>query len=206
MMADGPGIHLESKNGFKRLPWKAKGKDYTDNTCSLMHKTTYPCGGTKNDVVSAPIPSLPPYHHDPRRQNHPTPTFMVTAVTATSSWLRHRRIRYLFLLICSPVLLLLLCAALPFICAAELCSHCRLWGKFVRDSGDDDRLRRCEEGYCGCDGGYEEVGLLQRYLEDQLVLVRSMYECGDDEEEQYEFKRVEADVENLGTCRTPLLA
>lgn len=29
----------------------------------------------------------------------------------------------------------------------------------------------------------EEVGLLQRYLEDQFVLVGSMYDCGDDDGE-----------------------
>lgn len=31
------------------------------------------------------------------------------------------------------------------------------------------------------------MGLLQRYLEDQLVLVRSMYDCGDDVEIEEDF-------------------
>lgn len=46
------------------------------------------------------------------------------------------------------------------------------------------RLRRCEEG-CSC-GGFEaeEAGLLQRYLEDQLILVRSVYDCGEDDEDR----------------------
>ncbi|TKY49612.1 hypothetical protein E2542_SST27046 [Spatholobus suberectus] len=177
-----------------------------------MHKTTHPCGGTypspppqilpnpKNDVVFAP--TLQPRHrHDP-------PSGMVThAAAAASSWLRHRRIRYLFLLFCSPLLLVLLCTALPFLCAAELCLRRRLWRKLLRAKDADDRLQRCEEGYP--EEGEEEKGLLHRYLEDQLLLVGSMYECGDDDEQRQEeedFRRVE-DGERLGSssCRIPLL-
>ncbi|KAF7817096.1 transmembrane protein [Senna tora] len=53
---------------------------------------------------------------------------------------------------------------------------------------DDDKcLRRCEEGCCGrCDGDEEEKELLYRYLEDQLLLVESMYECGDDDDKEGE--------------------
>ncbi|KAF4366286.1 hypothetical protein G4B88_030464 [Cannabis sativa] len=110
------------------------------------------------------------------------------AATSISSWLHSRRIRYLFLLLCSPILLPFLCASFPFLCAAELClricSRRRNRRKIADELEEDDRLRRCEEGCCG---GYgpgegEGVGLLQRYLEDQLVLVGSMYDCGDDGE------------------------
>ncbi|GKV17923.1 hypothetical protein SLEP1_g28375 [Rubroshorea leprosula] len=50
---------------------------------------------------------------------------------------------------------------------------------------EDEQLRRCKEG-CGCDGREEreEVRLLQRYLEDQLMLVGSVYDCGEEEEEE----------------------
>ena len=141
---------------------------------------------------------------------------MVTAAVsaAASSWLRNRRIRYLFLLLCSPLLLVLLCAALPFLCAAELCLRRRLWRKLLGDSaldGAGDRLRRCEEGCCGCgeDDEEEEKGLLHRYLEDQLLLVGSMYDCGDieeeEEEEEEEHSRRVEDVENIGSSRIPLL-
>ncbi|XP_028798312.1 uncharacterized protein LOC114753769 [Neltuma alba] len=169
----------------------------------MLNKTTHPCGGNarpKNDVVpTAPFPSLPPYNHDAHRLSPASivPPFLVSAVGATSSWLRNRRIRYLLILLCSPLLLCLLFFAFPFLCAVDLCLRRCLWRKFFRDSRDDDRLRRCEEGCSGC-GGDEEKGLLHRYLEDQLRLVGSMYECGDDEDEeaQEEFRRA-LDVENL---------
>ncbi|KAL2330764.1 hypothetical protein Fmac_018345 [Flemingia macrophylla] len=176
-----------------------------------MHKPTHPCGGTyptppqilrtpKNDAV------LPPTHDPPSRM-------LTYASAAASSCLRHRhrRIRFLLLLLCSPLLLLLLCAALPFLCAADLCLRRRLWRKLLRrwddhgdGDGDGDPLQRCEEG-CS----EEEKGLLHRYLEDQLLLVRSMYECGggdpNDDGEEEEDSRTVQDVERLGSNRIPLL-
>ncbi|KAL1300332.1 hypothetical protein HN51_045034 [Arachis hypogaea] len=185
-----------------------------------MHKTTNPCGHPppphptsplKYDVVS--FPTLQPYnHHNRHDRRHRcswtaaiSQRFMVTAAVsaAASSWLHNRRIRYLFLLLCSPLLLVLLCAVLPFLCAAELCLRRRLWRKLIRDE---------EEGRCGCgceEEEEEEKGLLHRYLEDQLLLVRSMYDCGDigevEEEEGEEDPRRVVDVENLSSCRIPLL-
>ncbi|XP_054816377.1 uncharacterized protein LOC129316131 [Prosopis cineraria] len=178
----------------------------------MLNKTTHPCGGNarpKNDVVpTGPFPSLPPYNHDSHRLATASivPPSLVTAVAATSSWLRNRRIRYLLLLLCSPLLLCLLFFAFPFLCAVDLCLRRCLWRKLFRDSRDDEQLRRCEEGCSGC-GGDEEKGLLHRYLEDQLRLVGSMYECGDDEDEegQEEFRRVQ-EVENLHSSMTPLLS
>ncbi|GMN51813.1 hypothetical protein TIFTF001_020961 [Ficus carica] len=116
----------------------------------------------------------------------------VAASSTSSTWLRARPIRYVVLLLCSPILLPFLCAAFPLLCAAELCLRLcrRRRGKIAGDSDDDDddeRLRRCEEGYSSrrdaAESGGEEIGimLLQRYLEDQLLLVGSMmYDCGDD--------------------------
>ncbi|KFK27806.1 hypothetical protein AALP_AA8G431500 [Arabis alpina] len=104
-------------------------------------------------------------------------------------WLRTRRSRFVFFLICSPLLLPLLCASIPILCAAEIFSRLRTRHPWFAADEDDLRLRRCEEG-CGC-GGFgpdqeeeEETGLLQRYLEDQLILVRSVYDCGEDDDEQ----------------------
>ncbi|XP_061348289.1 uncharacterized protein LOC133293697 [Gastrolobium bilobum] len=190
-----------------------------------MHKTNPSCGGTypppppapprQNDVVFCP--TLQPYNrHDRscRRRAAVSPPFLLTTVVAAaSSWLRNRRIRYFFVFLCSPLLLVLLCAAIPFLCAADLCLRRRLWQKILRgSSGDDggDRLRRCEEGCCWCGGdeNEDEKGLLHRYLQDQLLLVGSMYECGDDQgdEEEEDSRRVE-DVENLGSSsRLPLLS
>lgn len=126
---------------------------------------------------------------------------------AAASWFRprRRRSRFVLLILCSPFLIPFLCAAFPFLCAVELCL--RICGKrrSPSDTCDEDaRLRACEEG-CSCGGGEgegSEVGLLQRYLEDQLRLVGSVYECGD-----------ECDVEDnsvfddgfVEPCRVPLL-
>ncbi|KAK4791859.1 hypothetical protein SAY86_022294 [Trapa natans] len=119
---------------------------------------------------------------------------------AARGWLRARRRsrRFLFLLLCSPVLIPLLFFAAPILCAAELCLRvcsgepCKeVGGEGDRTRDDDGRLRACEQGffYDGEERKREtetetererEVGLLQRYLEDQLRLVSSVYECGDD--------------------------
>ncbi|VVA94305.1 unnamed protein product [Arabis nemorensis] len=92
-----------------------------------------------------------------------------------TDWLRTRRSRFVFFLLCSPLLIPLLCASIPILCAAEIFSRLRSrhpWFAKSAAEEDDLRLRRCEEG-CGC-GGFgpdqeeeEETGLLQRYLEDQ---------------------------------------
>ncbi|KAK7401271.1 hypothetical protein VNO78_12625 [Psophocarpus tetragonolobus] len=152
----------------------------------------------ENDVV------LPPTLHFLRHAPSQPPPCMVThAAAAASSWLRRRRIRYLLLALCSPLLLLVLCAALPFLCAAELFLRRKL-----RRSAD--RLRRCEEGLAEEEREPQGKGLLHRYLEDQLFLVGSMYDCGDDEEQQEpeeDSRMLEEDLERLGSIsnRIPLL-
>lgn len=189
----------------------------------MHNKVTHPRGGTnpppppkppfhKNDAVFSSI--LQPYNHthgnnndnNPRRNRiataiSPPPFTLTSVVYAAISWLRNRRIRYLFLLICSPFILVFLLVTFPFLCITEICLRRRLWRKILgRFYGDDsgDRLRRCEEGCC-YDEEVEEKGLLHRYLEDQLFLVRSMYECGEDEEFE------EEDSRNLGSNKIPLL-
>ncbi|OMO75800.1 hypothetical protein COLO4_25869 [Corchorus olitorius] len=86
------------------------------------------------------------------------------------SWLRTRRSRFLFLLLCSPLLLPLFCATFPLLCIAEVCVQIcrrRSSGKAAAAAAmaaeeNVEWLRRCEEGCC-CSGGEErEVGLLQR--------------------------------------------
>ncbi|KAG6435271.1 hypothetical protein SASPL_100141 [Salvia splendens] len=111
------------------------------------------------------------------RQKQPNQSPLLTAADAASrpncisfsaaaamliSWLNRRRRRYLLLILCSPFLVPLLCATCPIMCAVELC--------FLIS-----RLRRRKEVASGRgrsgDGGGGEGGLLQRYLEDQLMLV-----------------------------------
>ncbi|KAL4281540.1 hypothetical protein GQ457_03G028300 [Hibiscus cannabinus] len=147
----------------------------------------------KITVASAtnPTPILNyPSRHEPLLSNpNPTPIcpssflaparLMLTAV----SWLRTRRRRCLLLLLCSPLLIPFLCATLPLLCLAEVCFRiCRRSSDGKAAAAPDDvenRIPRCEEGCCG-DGEGREAGLLQRYLEDQLALVESVYDCGDD--------------------------
>ncbi|XP_065882024.1 uncharacterized protein [Euphorbia lathyris] len=127
---------------------------------------------------------------------------------AASSWLHTRRSRCLFLLLCSPLLLPFLCASFPLLCAAELCIRICRRSRRSKEGEEEDRFRRCEEGFCNCDPAAaeeeddeeKEVGLLQRYLEDQLSLVGSMYECGDEFDSEYEQNTPNLDF------RTPLLA
>ncbi|KAG6738779.1 hypothetical protein POTOM_058401 [Populus tomentosa] len=84
---------------------------------------------------------------------------------ATSTWLRTRRSRRVLLLLFSPILLPFLCATLPILWAAELCVSLCHRVRRKKDEDGEDRLRRCEEGFCDCECEEEEekeVGLLQR--------------------------------------------
>ncbi|CAK9155239.1 unnamed protein product [Ilex paraguariensis] len=146
---------------------------------------------------------------DDQHENHYHPTAAITMIL--TSWLNRRRIRYLFLVLCSPVLLPFLCITFPLLCAAEICLFlCRrrqLKATPPEDSGEDG-LPSCEE-----DGGDEGEGrLLQRYLEDQLILVvGSVYDygCGDEDNGVLDGRDdgVHGDmgVEFFESIRTPLL-
>ncbi|ESQ38896.1 hypothetical protein EUTSA_v10001838mg [Eutrema salsugineum] len=108
--------------------------------------------------------------------------------------LRTRRSRFVFFLMFSPLLVPLLFASIPVLCAAEIFSRLRSrhpWFAKSADYEDDLRLQRCEEG-CNCGGrfGPEVGGLLQRYLEDQLILVRSVYDCGEEDDQDRDPSRI----------------
>lgn len=133
----------------------------------------------------------------------PSPMFAPFRLMLTiGSWIRTRRCRCFFLLLCSPLLLPFLCATFPLLCIAEICVRiCRRRRSGKADTAaleeEENRLRRCEEGCCcGGNGEDSEVGLLQRYLEDQLALVGSVYECGDELDHQ------DDDLD----CKVPLLS
>ncbi|WRX30096.1 hypothetical protein QQP08_022583 [Theobroma cacao] len=142
-----------------------------------------------------------------------SPTFAPAHLMLTiRSWLRTRRSRCFLLLLCSPLLLPFLCATFPLLCIAEVC--CRICrrrrsGKAAQEEEEEEeeeeerRLRRCEEGCC-CGGEEREVGLLRRYLEDQLALVGSVYECGDyfDDHDYLDGDRDPGDL----NCKAPLLS
>nr|XP_009769767.1 PREDICTED: uncharacterized protein LOC104220572 [Nicotiana sylvestris] len=112
--------------------------------------------------------NLLPLQHDQNQTTPPSPLSFSTMIL-TSCLSRRRFRRYLCLLLCSPFLLPLFCATFPFICAAEICY--RLCHR---------RRRRLStpwesEGEGVIDGSCQESLLLQRYLEEQLLLV---YNCG----------------------------
>lgn len=151
-----------------------------------MYKATHSSGNpavsTQNDTVTntlrpPPIPSSP-HRNDPTAAIAPTDnTAPIMLAAAAASWLGSRRIRYCLLVLCSPLLLPFLCAAFPLLCAAELCLR-----RIRHRRRKEEPLSRCEEG-CGRGVEEEEVGLLQRYLEDQMLLVGSVYDCGDDSDD-----------------------
>ncbi|XP_021767037.1 uncharacterized protein LOC110731495 [Chenopodium quinoa] len=116
-----------------------------------------------------------------------------SSILSPFSWLfLNCRRRFIFLTICSPLLLPLLCLSFPVICLCQLYfCLCRRHRRRRRRYGGG--LRRCEEGRGGerveviegddDDDEERELGwmLLQRYLEDQLGLVGSVIsDCGDD--------------------------
>lgn len=128
--------------------------------------------------------------------------------------MRRRSRRFVFLLLCSPVIIPFLFFTFPILCLAELCLRLCFGGSWKTTAeGEeeeeralaDDRLRACEEGRCYViDEGEREVGLLQRYLEDQLSLVGSVYECGDDFDCDIDNENV-GDGGSLHTDPSPLL-
>ncbi|MCD9640304.1 hypothetical protein HAX54_025507 [Datura stramonium] len=131
--------------------------------------------------------NLLPLRHENRPIQTPSPISFSTMIL--TSWLSRRRFRRcLCLLLCSPLLLPLFCATCPVICAAEICYRlCYRRRRQLRKSAEvldgGDRQRRCEGGEGSIDGRQGTM-LLQRYLDDQLLLViESVYNCGDEDEE-----------------------
>ncbi|KAF8404261.1 hypothetical protein HHK36_009143 [Tetracentron sinense] len=122
-------------------------------------------------------------HRNELQSTIKTPTPMPTPMMLLMGWLWSRRRRCVFLLFCYPLLLPILCLTFPFLCVAELCfGLCRRRSQKspdirVSDNAGAGRLLRCEEGDPIEVG---EVRLLHRYLEDQIRLVGSVYDCGDD--------------------------
>ncbi|XP_039133531.1 uncharacterized protein LOC120270558 [Dioscorea cayenensis subsp. rotundata] len=88
---------------------------------------------------------------------------------------RARAVAAIALITLSPIILPLICFSFPILCIAFVCARLRRHEKqsptVVVLRGED--VRRCEEGMAG-------VGLLDRYLDDQLGLVVSVFDCADD--------------------------
>lgn len=135
-------------------------------------------------------------------QNDAAPTnstipFSAAAATMLTSWLNRRRRRYLLLIICSPFLIPLLCATCPIICAVELCYLMSRRRRKAGDGGGGGAGRHRSSG------GGDEVGLLQRYLEDQLTLVEEP-PCGRRDEDDGLREEEGVDVECFDSARTLL--
>lgn len=128
------------------------------------------------------------------------PSLSADVMLTAASCFPTRWSRYVFFLLCSPLLLPLLCLSIPLLCAVEIFSRLRsrivksvppsaVVAEVLAADEDDLWLRRCEEGY-GCGESRVEEnepkeeegnGLLHRYLDDQLILARSIYDCGQDD-------------------------
>ncbi|KAL1542817.1 hypothetical protein AAHA92_19857 [Salvia divinorum] len=91
------------------------------------------------------------------------------AAAMLTSWLDRRRRRYLLLILCSPFLVPLLCATCPVICAVQLC--------FLISRRRRKAAASAGRGGSGDGGGYR-AGLLQRYLDEQLMLVMENGDLG----------------------------
>ena len=125
-------------------------------------------------------------HKDDDPQNHPCDSAFF--FTPFSRLFLNRRLRILFLTLCSPVLLPLLCLSLPHLCLAHLCV-CLCCRASSRDNyAAAGSFRRFEEGRKEEEEEEEEeteIGLLPRYLEDQLRLIGfvvAVYDCGGEKE------------------------
>ncbi|KAK1420008.1 hypothetical protein QVD17_29507 [Tagetes erecta] len=107
----------------------------------------------------------------------PNPTTAMTLIL--KSWLNGHWLRYLILLMCSPLLIPIVFVISPFLCAAEVCfCFCRrrrrlkpslpLPPPVVASHGDEGEVN-------------PKVSLLDRYLNDQLELALELLdECGGD--------------------------
>ncbi|MCL7033617.1 hypothetical protein MKW94_006164 [Papaver nudicaule] len=107
------------------------------------------------------------------------------------SWWRRKRRRLVFLILCSPFLIPLLCFTFPWLCVIHLCCKRFNYTKIDHENGTIQEINPTSIPI-NDDEGEESQGegrLLQRYLEDQLdLVVRSLYhDCvngGDDGEHE----------------------
>ncbi|XP_010456803.1 PREDICTED: uncharacterized protein LOC104738305, partial [Camelina sativa] len=136
------------------------------------------------------------YYKSSKSCTPPPPSAESTAdvMLTAASWFHTPWRRILLFLLCSPLLLLLLCLSIPLLCAVEIFSL--IVSRFVKPppsssaveeviAVDEDALLRCEEGF-GVEVEVEngESGLLHRYLDDQLSLARSICEDDDGDHER----------------------
>ncbi|KAM3358341.1 hypothetical protein P3S68_021272 [Capsicum galapagoense] len=132
---------------------------------------------------------LLPLQHDQNRPTIQTASPISLSAMILTSWLGSRRgfWRYVCLLLCSPFLLPLFCATFPILCVAEICYRlCYRQRRSLGKLAEGDGQLWCEGGEGSVDGGQEKL-LLKRYLDDQLLLViESVYNCGNEEEKDVE--------------------
>ncbi|CAI9300156.1 unnamed protein product [Lactuca saligna] len=104
------------------------------------------------------------------------------------SWLSGHRLRYLILLLCSPLLIPFICAMFPFLCAAEvfvrLCRRRRRSKPAPPQNPLPPSLPPPRRRENDVEGGIQvksNFSLLDRYLKDQLELaIEILNECGGD--------------------------
>nr|XP_043613681.1 uncharacterized protein LOC122585621 [Erigeron canadensis] len=94
------------------------------------------------------------------------------------SWLNGNRFRYLILILCSPIIIPIVCAIFPFICAAEVCFRiCRR--RRLKSEPAAEVVAAAPPQRRKEDVNNKEMSLLDRYLDDQLELaIEILDECG----------------------------
>lgn len=185
-----------------RFSWSEHYRRQANELCTcasqiLTNLMRWDCGGDKEKGQRQEQPRNGNEDLSTAAIAHPLPS---TTMIALTSWLRTSRSRFIFLLLCSPILLPFLCATFPLLCAVEICIRlCRRC--HPRKDDHESRLCRCEEGSTEV-LEEREVGLLQRYLEDQILLVGSVYDCGNEDEDSF----LEADLDvDFFDSKSPLL-
>ncbi|KAL4574086.1 hypothetical protein LXL04_020909 [Taraxacum kok-saghyz] len=101
------------------------------------------------------------------------------------SWLSGHRLRYLILVLCSPLLIPFMCAMFPFLCAAEVfvrvCGRRRSKPASPQYPPPTPPVRRRVNDVQSGSQVKSDFNLLNRYLDDQLELaIEILHECGGD--------------------------
>ncbi|KAK1423016.1 hypothetical protein QVD17_18309 [Tagetes erecta] len=133
--------------------------------CFFLHFTSKPKLKCETDPQKAPLIT----NTDDHDQLH-NPTMAMALVL--TSWLQGRRLRYLILALCLPVLIPIVFVSIPVICVVEICFCFCCHRRKRLTLGPVEDVER---------GGEMEVNLLERYLDDQLELVLDIVcecECG----------------------------
>nr|GEU30628.1 hypothetical protein [Tanacetum cinerariifolium] len=121
-------------------------------------------------------------NHDHDSENTPT----ATIVLFLTSWLRGRRLCYLILALCLPLVIPIVCISVPIICGVEIWFFIRRCGRKWSRLRSGPPVAVEGEGEEVAVAVVVEVSLLERYLDDQLGLaIEVACECESNESDYF---------------------